>query len=277
MNRLVLALISFFCLLIPHYLHSQTRYINSNDPETIISLGVDCFKNGNDSLAISYLEPLLQDSTQLDIQQLTKLKLVMQLYYANHNLSEYSLSETESLIKQYNNDDSLKIAALHRLSYDLIDENKNSEAIKYIKDALTINDTSSSIYYIPLLLSQAHAYEILEKHQDVIKTFTRILQSKDIKENYYYIGTLQNAARYYNRVGNIEEAIKHIKKAIKAIDKSNHDKHTELLSDLAGFYYNSNRKNKGIDIQEEVVKIRKTNFKNDDDKRKLAISLSNLI
>lgn len=255
-------------------LHSQIYIANKVDS---IDMGINYFKQGSDSLAISFLKPLLQDSTQLDIQQLTKVKLAMQLYYANHNLSEYSLSETESLIKQYNNDDSLKIAALHRLSYDLIDENKNSEAIKYIKDALAINDTSSSIYYIPLLLSQAHAYEILEKHQDVIKTFVRILQSKDIKENYYYIEALQNATRYYNRVGNIEEAIKHIKKAIKAIDKSNHDKHAELLSDLAGFYYNSNRKNKGIDIQEEVVKIRKTNFKNDDDKRKLAISLSNLI
>ena len=255
-------------------LHSQIYIANKVDS---IDMGINYFKQGSDSLAISFLKPLLQDSTQLDIQQLTKVKLAMQLYYANHNLSEYSLSETESLIKQYNNDDSLKIAALHRLSYDLIDENKNSEAIKYIKDALAINDTSSSIYYIPLLLSQAHAYEILEKHQDVIKTFARILHSKDIKENYYYIGTLQNAARYYNRVGNIEEAIKHIKKAIKAIDKSNHDKHAELLSDLAGFYYDSNRKSKGIDIQEEVVKIRKTNFKNDDDKRKLAISLSNLI
>lgn len=278
MNKCLLIVLILWSTLFSYnnsYAQSTTKtYYNKVDS---IDLGINCFKQGNDSLAISYLKPLLQDSTQLDIQQLTKVKLAMQLYYANHNLSEYSSYETESLIKQYNNDDSLKIAALHILSYDLIDENKNSEAIKYIKDALAINDTSSSIYYIPLLLSQAHAYEILEKYQEVVETFNLILQTKDIKENYYYIGTLQNAARYYNRVGYVEEAIKHIKKAIKAIDKSNHDKHAELLSDLAGFYYDSNRKNKGIDIQEEVVKIRKTNFKNDDDKRKLAISLSNLI
>ena len=138
-------------------------------------------------------------------------------------------------------------------------------AIKYIKDALVINDTSSSIYYIPLLLSQAHAYEILEQHQGVVETFYRILQSKDIKENYYYIGTLQNAARYYNRVGNVEEAFKHIKKAIKAIDKSNFDKYAELLSDLARFYYDSNKKDKGINLQEEVIEIRKSNLKDDDE------------
>ena len=251
--------------------------MNNNAPKTIISLGIDCFKNGNDSLALSYLKPILQDSAQLDSQQLIKVKLAMQLYYADNNLNEYSLSNIESLVEQYNSNDSLKIAALHRLSYDLIGENKNIEAIKYIKDALAINDTSNSIFYIPLLLSQAHAYEILELHQEVVETFYRILQSKNIKENYYYIGTLQNAARYYNRVGNVEEAIKHIKKAIKAIDKSNFDKYAELLSDLAGFYYDSNKKDKGINLQKEVTEIRKSNLKNDDDKRKLAISLSNLI
>lgn len=242
-----------------------------------IDIGINCFKQGNDSLAINYLKPLLQDSTQLNIQQLTRVKLAMQLYYADNNLNEYSLSNIESLVEQYNSNDSLKIAALHRLSYGLIGENKNIEAIKYIKDALAINDTSNSIFYIPLLLSQAHAYEILELHQEVVETFYRILQSKDIKENYYYIGTLQNAARYYNRVGNVEEAFKHIKKAIKAIDKSNFDKYAELLSDLARFYYDSNKKDKGINLQEEVIEIRKSNLKDDDDKRKLAISLSNLI
>lgn len=277
MYRIVLALICFFCLLFPHYIYSQTKCMNNNAPKTIISLGIDCFKNGNDSLALSYLKPILQDSAQLDSQQLIKVKLAMQLYYADNNLNEYSLSKIESLVEHYNNNDSLKIAALHRLSYDLIGENKNIEAIKYIKDALAINDTSSSIYYIPLLLSQAHAYEILEQHQEVVETFYRILQSKDIKENYYYIGTLQNAARYYNRVGNVEEAFKHIKKAIKAIDKSNFDKYAELLSDLARFYYDSNKKDKGINLQEEVIEIRKSNLKDDDDKRKLAISLSNLI
>ena len=180
MYRIVLALICFFCLLFPHYIYSQTKSMNNNAPKTIISLGIDCFKNGNDSLALSYSKPILQDSTQLNIQQLTRVKLAMQLYYADNNLNEYSLSDIESLVEQYNSNDSLKIAALHRLSYDLIGENKNIEAIKYIKDALAINDTSSSIYYIPLLLSQAHAYEILEQHQEVVETFCRILQSKDI-------------------------------------------------------------------------------------------------
>ena len=87
-------------------LHSQIYIANKVDS---IDMGIDYFKQGSDSLAISFLKPLLQDSTQLDIQQLTKLKLFLQLYYANHNLSEYSLSETESLIKQYNNDDSLLV------------------------------------------------------------------------------------------------------------------------------------------------------------------------
>lgn len=278
MNRcLIILLILLSTLLSYNNLCAQSITKTYHNKVDSIDLGINCFKQGNDSLAINYLKPLLQDSTQLNIQQLTRVKLAMQLYYADNNLNEYSLSKIESLVEHYNNNDSLKIAALHRLSYDLIGENKNIEAIKYIKDALAINDTSNSIYYIPLLLSQAHAYEILELHQEVVETFYRILQSKDIKENYYYIGTLQNAARYYNRVGNVEEAIKHIKKAIKAIDKSNFDKYAELLSDLARFYYDSNKKDKGINLQEEVIEIRKSNLKNDDDKRKLAISLSNLI
>lgn len=278
MNRcLIILLILLSTLLSYNNLCAQSITKTYHNKVDSIDLGINCFKQGNDSLAINYLKPLLQDSTQLNIQQLTRVKLAMQLYYADNNLNEYSLSKIESLVEHYNNNDSLKIAALHRLSYDLIGENKNIEAIKYIKDALAINDTSNSIYYIPLLLSQAHAYEILELHQEVVETFYRILQSKDIKENYYYIGTLQNAARYYNRVGNVEEAIKHIKKAIKAIDKSNFDKYAELLSDLTRFYYDSNKKDKGINLQEEVIEIRKSNLKNDDDKRKLAISLSNLI
>lgn len=275
------------CLLIVLILWSTLFSYNNSCAQSItktyynkldsIDLGINSFKQGNDSLAISYLKPLLQDSTQLDSQELTKVKLALQLYYANHNLSDYNLLETESLIKQYNNEDSLKIASLHRISYDLIDLNKNNEAISYINDALAINNIESTIYYVPLLLDQAHAHEMLGQNQRVIETYGKILNSKNIKEDYYYVATLQNAARFYSRIEDTKKAIKYIKQAIKATDKSNYDKYAELLSDLARFYVDANNIKKSIEIQENVIDVRKRNICNHDDKSKLVISLSNLI